>query len=482
MPTRKGSKKLNFKHSLLGKFQNNKKVISEMEQKIQKQSKVMQDLQNILTANENTISELHKNIDNQRNKINYKRKRLRALQTHNKLNPNGMETQPGAFLISNIKSKKRLANPTSSGLNQKAKVVRYNETITACNIIHGATPQNPMPAVSGLIGTLTSKVKSKELSSLLLSSKPALVKQLKSTTINEWSKESAKSAENKLRSLKMYYSHNIMGKRKYICLRKANNAVTFKNSKIPNYIPYQELADLINEIDVGTVLDVNTLAENSNENYEGCYRETVEYILRLAEFYITVNKHRSDKLLTLQEQPRKCSNSLLFMLCIGGDGAPASGTAFLVSFINIGKRIASSSENYLLFGANVGEACPIVESYVSKLVNDISHLENNVFDVAGFKVEFSFGELPNDMKMLAYLSGELSNASTYFSSFANVSKQDCNYMDKTFGLTKEHHWQPWEYSKRLQDAAKVSTKKTKTDNRNQITTFIHSNLKSRQEF
>ena len=35
---------------------------------------------------------------------------------------------------------------------------------------------------------------------------------------------------------------------------------------------------------------------------------------------------------------------------------------------------------------------------------------------------------------------------------------------------------------KVQDAAKVSTKKTKTDNRNQITTFIHSNLKSRQEF
>jgi hypothetical protein len=29
-------------------------------------------------------------------------------------------------------------------------------------------------------------------------------------------------------------------------------------------------------------------------------------------------------------------------------------------------------------------------------------------------VEFRIGELPNDMKMVAYLSGELTNSSTYF--------------------------------------------------------------------
>ena len=52
MPARKGSKKLNVKYSLLGKFQSNKKIIAGMEQKIQEQSKVIEDLQNILAANE----------------------------------------------------------------------------------------------------------------------------------------------------------------------------------------------------------------------------------------------------------------------------------------------------------------------------------------------------------------------------------------------------------------------------------------------
>jgi hypothetical protein len=31
-----------------------------------------------------------------------------------------------------------------------------------------------------------------------------------------------------------------------------------------------------------------------------------------------------------------------------------------------------------------------------------------------------FAELPNDMKMLAFLAGELTNSATYFSTFADV--------------------------------------------------------------
>ena len=35
-------------------------------------------------------------------------------------------------------------------------------------------------------------------------------------------------------------------------------------------------------------------------------------------------------------------------------------------------------------------------------------------------MSFQFEELPNDMKMLAMLDGELSNSATFFSTFAKV--------------------------------------------------------------
>ena len=51
-------------------------------------------------------------------------------------------------------------------------------------------------------------------------------------------------------------------------------------------------------------------------------------------------------------------------MSFGGDGAPGSGCAFLSPFLNVGKRIASSFENFLIFGANVEENSPVVERFV----------------------------------------------------------------------------------------------------------------------
>jgi len=87
------------------------------------------------------------------------------------------------------------------------------------------------------------------------------------------------------------------------------------------------------------------------------------------------------------------------------------------------ERVASSSENFLLFGANVDETCSLVKAYFTKLVADI-------------------GEMPNDLKMLSFLAGELRNSATFFLTFANVSLKDCNDYRKTYGRTKEHLWKP----------------------------------------
>ena len=81
----------------------------------------------------------------------------------------------------------------------------------ACNAIH-ASPSTPLePALIRMLDTLTSKYKSKSLSKKILSSKPALVKELKNTVIKEWCEDISVSEENKLRSLNVYYSHNVMG-------------------------------------------------------------------------------------------------------------------------------------------------------------------------------------------------------------------------------------------------------------------------------
>ena len=58
------------------------------------------------------------------------------------------------------------------------------------------------------------------------------------------------SNENVLRSLNIYYSHNVMGKAKYQSIRKANRKSTYKEIGVPNYVPYPLLSTTINNINL----------------------------------------------------------------------------------------------------------------------------------------------------------------------------------------------------------------------------------------
>ena len=99
---------------------------------------------------------------------------------------------------------------------------------------------------------------------------------------------------------------------------------------------------------------------------------------RLAEFYKRVNHKRFDKLIEFD-----CGNietsSFLFLFSIGGVEAPSSGTTFLVSFINAGKRVCSSFENLLIFWCDVKENGIIIQRYVKIIVSDIKYLETRFF-------------------------------------------------------------------------------------------------------
>ena len=52
-------------------------------------------------------------------------------------------------------------------------------------------------------------------------------------------------------------------------------------------------------------------------------------------------------------------------------------------------------------------------------------------------LSFTFELLPNDMKYLAFLGGELSISASYFSPFADVMKADINNPQGKFGSDPE---------------------------------------------
>ena len=128
----------------------------------------------------------------------------------------------------------------------------------------------------------------------------------------------------------------------------------------------------------------------------------------------------------------------------------------LVSFLNVGKRLPSSIEQFLLFGENVEENSNADENFLYLLLKDLKYLESKVFEVENAPKKV----LPNGMKMLSFLAGELSNSAAYFTTFANVNQIEVNDYKKSFGIPSQHPWRSFPYSKRVSDASKA-TKKNK---------------------
>ena len=118
---------------------------------------------------------------------------------------------------------------------------------------------------------------------------------------------------------------------------------------------------------------------------------------------------------------------------------------------------------------------------------DFEYLESKVFyvEVVGAMkpVEFKLCELPNDMKMLCFLGGELSNSAKYFTTFADVSSDDKMDYKKKYGVD----WKPYSYGRRCTDGKKAekmwvgmeSSTNTYSTKRNKLTKYISTTLKSK---
>ena len=162
--------------------------------------------------------------------------------------------------------------------------------------------------------------------------------------------------------------------------------------------------------------------------------------------------------------------------------------SWLVSFLNVGSRVASPNDNFLLFGANCKEDHAVVKKFTQQLASQIAAIEMKTHTVSGKEVTFTFELVPSDMKFLAFLNGELNNAAKYFSSFANVSKEHCVTLNSKFGSTSDCKWKPWSYTVRLNIAKQVENFKAKlpthlaaSTKRAKVTQFIASK-KPRQDF
>ena len=382
----------------------------------------------------------------------------------------------------------------------KAARQRQKETISAVSAIHGGSLENLKPGTVGMLETLERKCKECDVLEGVKKSK-----LIKEKVFPKIYKENVKlfeqSNSNMLRSISVYYSKGVMGKEKYKAVYKSSSymrvpgkkgAVRIKvaNCPAPRLVPYHRLMAYIKSLDIGKLYDVGErfcAGLEDSENVRGCYRDIEDLLVKLADFYLNYSQFQV-----------KLNESNIFYVALGGDGAPFgkddTACSWLVSFLNIGQGILSSNENFLLFGANCSENCLPVRRFLNQLMLDINKIQTTSYSIAckgeAIDVRFVFAELPNDMKMLSFLAGELSNSATFFSTFADVDHRSIAAKGTaTFGRTASDTWKPWKYSQRVKVAKAVEkfkqtvnrknvSEKTKRSN---ITSFI-AKQSSRQEF
>lgn len=375
---------------------------------------------------------------------------------------------------------------------------RCSETFEAALRIHGGTVSNTVPAAAGLVETLVVKFPQNSLVNTI-SRKRKLCEKVFPQIYNKKVQEFETSEQNQLRSISVYFAKGVMGKRKYrsVCKTlsmkrskkkgKKFERLKIMSCKVSKLLPYEKLMACVKSIDIGWIGNVREdfcYDFDEEDKVEGCYRSLTQFLPFMASFYLRVS----------QENLLWFNNKInTFHVVVGGDGAPfgkdETACSWLVSFLNRGRHILSSNENFLIFGANCSESSLVVQRYVKFLFSEMSDIENKTFQVNGTEVKFTFSEFPNDLKMLAFLAGELSVSATYFSTFANVNTGNCDVVSGTFGPGPTHTWQPWRYNQRVAMAKEVEKLKlklekqkgSKVSKRKKVTSLI-SDKKSRQEF
>ena len=193
---------------------------------------------------------------------------------------------------------------------------------------------------------------------------------------------------------------------------------------IPKPLPYSILMAKLQQLDMGDVISVREILCHDlpvDQQVAGVYRNLQNLLLMLCKFYFETDEYRNDndKLTWFGEREGT------FQLAIGGDGAPFGkrdgAMSSLISFSNVGPRVASPNDKFLLFGANCKEDHQVIVKFTEKLPSDIEAMPKKTNTVMGKEVTFSFDLLPEK----------------YSSTIANVSQDNRMSLSGKFGETPD---------------------------------------------
>lgn len=208
-----------------------------------------------------------------------------------------------------------------------------------------------------------------------------------------------------------------MPKRKYASLvtsetfflKQASSCNKFMQPHtVPRLLPYSVVQTYVKSLPRPTIVPF--------EGFPGFYIPLSELLATIVPVYLA----RPDTLSWWEED--------VLSIAVGGDGAPMSQTrsmhVMLVSVVNSTKTVAGIRSNHILMAGEVSETDPRLEVYYRSLCDEMESLQASGLLIDGKKFKVSFDLFPCDQKFHAHLAGELTNAATYPSTYANLKKGD----------------------------------------------------------
>ena len=133
----------------------------------------------------------------------------------------------------------------------KSKQRHSDETLRVAVLTYG-TKNDLSPALDNLVDTILDKFKAIEVVVKIFNSKKSVANATVKKCETSFCSDYYKSNNNLRLLLNIFYSYNVMGKRKYISLRKASKSPNFSN-----YVPYEDLSKHIRSTDIGRLHKIN---------------------------------------------------------------------------------------------------------------------------------------------------------------------------------------------------------------------------------
>ena len=253
---------------------------------------------------------------------------------------------------------------------------------------------------------------------------------------------------------------NYLSRRKYNFVCKTQNSVfdpekelwVPRNLKclgldlrLPSLVSQDKVDNFVKALNIGYVSPI--------PNCSGVSRTVTGLVFMILDLHLRV-PHLKKKLIWFNE------NEYNFIFQFSDDGAPETSELTVsigsLTLWNFGEMVRSREYHYLLHCLSVKEKEEIMATIWKQHTEEMQMLEGNIFHVAGCECTVQF-QPSADQSWQSWANNETTQAATYPSPFANVSKSNMNVVNGSIGNSESYTWKPFSLEQRKKDVERLES-------------------------